>query len=66
MGKYLSVLLGIAAMVIGFWALRVTWPLLWTVCKVVIPLVLVLGGGMAVLVGLGEISDSLRQRTPKS
>lgn len=66
MGKYLSVLLGIAAMALGLWGLRAAWPLLWTVCKVLVPLVLVLGGALAVLVGCVEISDTLSQkRAPK-
>ena len=69
MGKYLTVLIGVMAIVGGLWAIGATWPLLWTAAKAVLPLLLVLSGVLAVVVGLSEIRDSLtasRVDTPPS
>lgn len=62
MGKYLTVLVGLAAVVAGGWSLAATWPLAWKVLQVTVPILFVLGGLLAVLVGLGEIQDSLANR----
>ncbi len=62
MGKYLTVLFGLAAIVFGMWGIAVTWPLLWTAIKATVPPFFVLGGLLAVLVGLGEIRDSLARK----
>lgn len=59
MGKYMSVILGAAAMAFGLWAICATWPLFWKAIKATVPALFVLGGLLAVIVGLGEIRDSL-------
>ena len=64
MGKYLTVILGVSAMACGAWGILATWPLLWRVILSVVPLVFVLGGLLAVLVGLAEIRDSFIRRQP--
>ncbi len=67
MGKYLAVIVGLAAIAVGGWSMAATWPLVWKALQVLVPILLVLGGLLAVLVGLGEIQDSLanrRSRTP--
>ncbi|MBI4323266.1 MAG: hypothetical protein HY596_03210 [Candidatus Omnitrophica bacterium] len=65
MGKYLTVILGLAAMACGAWGIRATWPLLWRAIQAMVPALFFLGGGLAVLVGLGEIRDSFG-RDPKT
>lgn len=58
MGKYLTVILGSAAMAFGAWGILATWPLLWRATQAMVPALFLLGGGLAVMVGLGEIRDS--------
>ncbi len=67
MGKYLTVILGLAAMAFGAWGILATWPLLWRAIQAMVPALFLLGGGLAVMVGLGEIRDSLGrdQKTEK-
>ena len=67
MGKYLSVLLGLAAIGLGIWAARAMWPLLWAALKLLLPIILIAGGILAVLVGWAEIADTIeRKRSSKS
>ena len=63
MGKYLTVILGLAAMVFGFWGILATWPLAWRAILAVVPMTFVLGGLLAVIVGFSEIRDSLTAPT---
>jgi len=67
MGKYLSVVLGVATIAFGVWGIVATWPLLWQAILAVVPAMFVLGGGLAVIIGVSEIQDSLtaKQTTPK-
>lgn len=62
MGKYLTLTAGLAAMGFGVWATWVTWPLFWIALTAMVPALFVVGGLLAVLVGLGEIGDSLARR----
>ena len=65
MGKYLSVILGLVAIAFGIWGIVVTWPLLWKAILATVPAMFVLGGMLAVIIGIGEIRDSLEsRRTP--
>lgn len=64
MGKYVSVLVGLAAMAFGIWGILATWPLLWTAVKATAPVTFVLGGLLAVLIGFGEIRDSFTEKKP--
>jgi len=62
MGKYLSVILGVVAMAFGIWGIVMTWPLLWKAILATVPAMCVLGGLLAVIIGIGEIRDSLESR----
>jgi hypothetical protein len=66
MGKYVTVAVGLALMAFGAWGVFATWPLLWTAIKVIVPVLLLLGGLLAVLVGFGEIRDSVASRASQS
>ena len=59
MSKYLTVILGLAAMAFGIWGIVAAWPLLWRAVQAMVPALFLLGGGLTVMVGLGEIRDSL-------
>ena len=64
MGKYVTLLLGLAAIALGVWAIQATWPLFWRAVQAVGPALIILVGLMAVLVGAGEIRDSLFPTRP--
>ncbi len=66
MGKYLTVILGVSAMACGAWGILATWPLLWLAIQAMVPALFLLVGGLAVLVGLGEIRDSLGRKDQKT
>ena len=61
MGKYMTVLLGLAAMAAGAWAMLATWPLFWRALQATVPVLVLVAGLMAVLVGVAEIRDSLKR-----
>ena len=58
MGKYVTILVGIGAFTFGVWALAATWPLFWQAIQVTVPCLFVVGGLLAIGVGLGEIRDA--------
>ncbi len=58
MGKYLSVIVGSAVLAVGVWGIVVTWPLLWKAVQATVPAMCVLGGLLAIFVGVSEIRDS--------
>ncbi len=62
MGKYATVFIGVVAMAGGVWAIAATWPLFATVLTAVLPPLAVLGGFLAVLVGIGELRDRALDR----
>jgi len=66
MAKYVTVMLGVVAMSGGVWMLAATWPLLWIAVQVAVPVLLVLGGLLAIGVGLGEIRDAAADRAAQS
>jgi hypothetical protein len=66
MGKYVTLLLGVAAMAGGIVTIHATWPLFWRAVQAVVPALIVFVGMMAVLVGLGEIRDSLERADRKT
>ena len=66
MGKYVTVVLGLAAVACGTWVILATWPLFWRAIQAMVPALVVLGGLVAVLVGLGEIRDSLGREDRKT
>jgi len=65
MGKYMSVILGLASIAFGVWGIAVTWPWLWNAIKATVPAMFVLGGLLAVIIGLGEIRDSFASPKPQ-
>ena len=66
MGKYVTMLVGLGAFTFGVWALAATWPLLWQAIQVTVPCLFVIGGLLAIGVGLGEIRDAQAGRRPPS
>ena len=65
MGKYVTVVCGMAALAAGFWSLAAVWPLLWKAVRVIAPLMLIIGGAFAMVIGLAEIRDSIASRAEK-
>ena len=59
MGKYLSIVLGIAAMVIGVVLLIDWWYELLFLFRGTFPILLVIGGAVALFAGLAELKDTL-------
>ncbi len=57
MGTYVTIFLGVLAVMAGIYGILVTWPLVWHVLVAVFLVVLVIGGVLAVSVGLGELRD---------
>ena len=62
MGKYVTILVGLAAFTFGAWSIAATWPLLWQAVQVTVPCLFVIGGLLAIGVGLGEIRDTQAER----
>lgn len=62
MGKYVTLVLGLATMGVGLWGIRSSWPLFWKALQVMLSILFVLGGLLAVLVAVGEIRDHLAIR----
>ena len=57
MGTYVTILIGLAATCAGLYGMRATWPLVWLALKAFGLIVLVVGGLLAIFVGLGELQD---------
>ena len=66
MGKYVTILVGVGAFTFGVWALAATWPLFWQAVQVTVPCLFVIGGLLAIGVGLGEIRDAQAGRGSSS
>ncbi len=64
MGASLTILAGLGLLAAGLWGVRVTWPLCLVVVKAIVPLMCILGGILALLVGAGELRDSAAPRKP--
>lgn len=62
MGKYLSVLGGIVAIVLGILGLIRWWDWFLHGLQATVPAILVLGGLIAVFAGVSEIKDTLGQK----
>ncbi len=58
MGKYVTVLGGIIAILMGIWGLRTWWWSFVIILKGCVPPVLVLGGLAAFFAGISEIRDA--------
>lgn len=57
MGKYLSIIIGVAAFLAGFLGLIRWWGLMMVVLKGTIPAILICAGLIAVIAGISEIRD---------
>jgi len=61
MGKYLSVLGGIVAIILGIMGLVQWWNWFIRGLQATVPAILILGGAIAFLAGASEIKDTLGQ-----
>lgn len=62
MGKYLSVLGGIVAIILGILGLVRWWDWFIHGLQATLPAILILGGLIAVFAGVSEIKDTLGQK----
>lgn len=62
MGKVLSILGGIIAVLLGIWGLKSWIGPFVKVLQGTIPAILILGGVIAFFAGVSEIKDSLREK----
>jgi hypothetical protein len=62
MSKYLGIIIGVVALLLGFRGLTVYWGDLLTVLKGFLPAVLILGGAISVIAGISEIKDEISSR----
>ncbi len=57
MGTYVTIVIGVAAVLLGIYGIATTWPLVWLALKAFGLIVLVVGGISAIAVGVGELRD---------
>ena len=57
MGKYLSIIIGVASVLAGLLGLVRWWGLLMIILKGTIPAILICAGLIAVIAGISEIRD---------
>lgn len=62
MGKYITVLGGIACILVGIWGIASWWWSFTELLKGCVPPVLVLGGLAAFFAGISEIKDSAQAK----
>ena len=65
MGKILSLIIGTAVVVIGVVLVIVWWSDFFIVLKGSIPVMLILGGAIAVMAGLTELKDEMAAKENK-
>lgn len=65
MAKILSLLIGAIAAALGAILLITWWYEFTFILKAVIPVIFILGGGIAVTAGLNELKDTLRSSKEK-
>ncbi len=65
MAKILSLLIGAIVVAVGAIYLIRWWNEFISVAKAIVPILLILGGGVAVAAGLNELKDTLKQSKGK-
>ena len=58
MGTYVTMLIGLAAVLAGACGIKATWPLVWNALQALLLIGLVIGGLLAICVSLGETRQS--------
>ena len=66
MGKYLNVLGGLAAILLGIWGLSTWFGLFVDLLKASAPAILILGGVIALIAGVSEIKDEAASKKEKT
>ena len=61
MGKILGLLIGAIVAVVGFILLIAWWYELLFVVRGILPILLIIGGGIAIAAGFGELKDVLKK-----
>jgi hypothetical protein len=62
MGKYATLLIGLALMAVGCWGIRAFWPSLKLVLQAALPVAALCIGFFAFMIGLAEIWDTLSSK----
>ena len=62
MSKYLGIVIGVIAVLLGFKGLTAYWGDLLTVLRGSLPAIFILGGAIAVIAGLSEIKDEISSK----
>ncbi len=62
MGKIFSLLFGTIAVIVGLILFAVWWGALLNILKGIVPMVLILGGLIAVVSGFSEFKDSFKSQ----
>ncbi|MFA6078609.1 MAG: hypothetical protein WC779_02565 [Candidatus Omnitrophota bacterium] len=62
MDKYIGIAIGAFVVVLGLLGLKGWWADLLVVLRGSIPLLLIIGGGIAVIAGLSELNDELKKK----
>lgn len=65
MGKYLGIVIGSVVAILGIKGLCAWWCDFLTLVKGAIPVMLILGGAIAVIAGISEIKDELSAKKDK-
>jgi hypothetical protein len=65
MGKYITLLAGIIAIVIGIWGIKAWYWAFVVLLKGALPPVLILGGLAAFFAGIGEIKNAMHVKKRK-
>jgi len=65
MGKFIAILGGIIAIILGLWGIVVWWGDFALVLKGTVPAFLILAGLIALIAGIGEVKDSIARKEEK-
>lgn len=62
MGKFIAIVGGIIAVILGIWGLVVWWAAFVHVLKGTVPAFLILAGVIALIAGIGEVKDTIARK----